>query len=213
MDFSLLEGAMASKSYGKIADICDDLMLHATSEGVFSQEGWPYAIHLLGHMYANDMNSARFLWKSIPSTIKESQPEIVAVWKIGQCLWTRNYAGVYEAIRGFDWTPQVLGLVMDFSESYTKRMFGLLVSAYSTISVADTAHFLGMTEEDATNYALQHGWSMDPASRMLTVKRQPVLTEQKLDPRLSRSLCHLGSSGTHPNLHTTRSRFPDQYLY
>ncbi|XXG59548.1 hypothetical protein AAC387_Pa04g1615 [Persea americana] len=30
MDFSLLEGAMASKSYGKIADICDDLMLHAS---------------------------------------------------------------------------------------------------------------------------------------------------------------------------------------
>ncbi|XXG59547.1 hypothetical protein AAC387_Pa04g1615 [Persea americana] len=30
-------------------------MLHATSEGVFSQEGWLYAIHLLGHMYANDM--------------------------------------------------------------------------------------------------------------------------------------------------------------
>ncbi|RWR97068.1 COP9 signalosome complex subunit 8 isoform X1 [Cinnamomum micranthum f. kanehirae] len=141
MDFSLLEGAMASKSYEKIADICDDLMLQAsssqnffinsslfaTSEGVFSQEGWPYAIHLLGHMYANDMNSARFLWKSIPSTIKESQPEIVAVWKIGQCLWTRNYAGVYEAIRGFDWTPQVLGLVMDFSGKLAFSLFSFFL--------------------------------------------------------------------------------------
>lgn len=43
--------------------------------------------------------------------------------------------------------------------------------------------------------ALQHGWSMDPASRMLTVKRQPVLTEQKLDPsklqRLTEYVFHL----------------------
>lgn len=44
--------------------------------------------------------------------------------------------------------------MFDCAESYTKRMFGLLVSAYSTISVADTAHFLGMTEEDATNCML-----------------------------------------------------------
>jgi hypothetical protein len=30
---------------------------------------------------------------------------------------------------------------------------------------------------------LQQGWTVDYASRMLTVKKQPVVTEQKLDPR------------------------------
>ncbi|KAF6157859.1 hypothetical protein GIB67_003759 [Kingdonia uniflora] len=34
-------------------------------------------------------------------------------------------------------------------ELYTKRMFELLVSAYSTISIEDTALFLGMNREDA----------------------------------------------------------------
>lgn len=60
-------------------------------------------------------NSARFLWKSIPLAIKDSQPELVAAWKIGQKLWIRDHGGVHEAIRGFDWSQQVQGLVAAFS--------------------------------------------------------------------------------------------------
>ncbi|XP_068663414.1 COP9 signalosome complex subunit 8-like isoform X2 [Aristolochia californica] len=182
MDFSLLNEALASKSYERVADFCDELMLQAAAQGIIFQNEWPYSIHLLGHLYINDVNSARFLWKSIPLPIKENQPEIVAVWKLGQRLWTRDYAGVHEAIRGFNWSADVLSFVVAFSEMYTKKMFDLLLSAYSTISVTDTALFLGMSEEDATNYALQHGWTVDPASQMLTVKKLPVVRKQKLDP-------------------------------
>ncbi|KAF8405929.1 hypothetical protein HHK36_008007 [Tetracentron sinense] len=138
MDFSLLKDAMASKSYAKIADICDELMLQAilllssssfdwvvicisfltsfcyleeieqvVSQGIAFQDDWPYTIHLLGHIYVDDVNSARFLWKSIPSSIKESQPEVLAAWRIGQRLWMRDYAGVHEALRGFDWSLEV----------------------------------------------------------------------------------------------------------
>ncbi|XP_043701931.1 COP9 signalosome complex subunit 8 [Telopea speciosissima] len=195
MDFSLIKGALESKSYGKIADICDELMLQVAAQGIAFQDEWPYAIHLLGHLYINDVNSARFLWKTITSAIKESKAEVVAAWTIGQRLWMRDYAGVYEAIRGFEWSPEAQGLVTAFSDLYTKRMFELLLSAYSTISVGDTALFLGMNEEDATNYALQHGWIVDSSSRMLTVKRQLIVTEQKLDPsklqRLTEYVFHL----------------------
>lgn len=42
---------------------------------------------------------------------------------------------------------------------------------------------------------LQHGWSVDPDSRMLTVKKQPVVKEQKIDPnklqRLTEYVFHL----------------------
>ncbi|OIW13614.1 hypothetical protein TanjilG_07956 [Lupinus angustifolius] len=74
-------------------------------------------------------------------------------------------------------------------------MFQLLLSAYSTISIHDTALFLGMNEDDATNYVLQQGWTVDHASKMLTVKKQPIVTEQKLDPsklqRLTEYVFHL----------------------
>ncbi|KAI4296285.1 hypothetical protein L6164_036254 [Bauhinia variegata] len=195
MDFSSLTAALASKSYEKVADICDNLILQVAAEGYAYQEEWPYAIHLLSHIYIDDINSARFLWKSIPPSIKENQPEVNAVWKIGQKLWTRDYGGVYEAIRRFDWSQELQGLVTAFSELYTKKMFHLLCSAYSTISVQDTALFLGMNEDDATNYVLQQGWAVDPASLMLTVKKQPTMTEQKLDPsklqRLTEYVFHL----------------------
>ncbi|XWS49661.1 hypothetical protein CRYUN_Cryun12cG0022500 [Craigia yunnanensis] len=195
MDFSVLNEALASKSFDKIADICDNLMLQVAAEGVPFQDEWPFAIHLLGHIYIDDINSARFLWKSIPPTIRESQPELVAAWKIGQKLWTRDYAGVYEAIRGFDWTQETQVLVASFSELYTKRMFELLLSAYSTISIQGAAQFLGMSEEDATNYVLQQGWTVDPASQMLTVTKQAIVREQKLDPgklqRLTEYVFHL----------------------
>nr|DAD40090.1 TPA_asm: hypothetical protein HUJ06_014413 [Nelumbo nucifera] len=47
-----------------------------------------------------------------------------------------------------------LSALYTFAELYTKRMFQLLMSAYSTISVRDTALFLGMNEEAATNCKL-----------------------------------------------------------
>ncbi|KAF5448577.1 hypothetical protein F2P56_029096 [Juglans regia] len=123
MDFSPLTEALASKSYEKIADICDNLLLQAAAEGVAYQDQWPYVIHLLGHFYVDDINSARFLWKSIPSEIKESQLELAAAWKIGQKLWTRDYGGVHEAIRGFDWSQEVQGLVAAFSGHQLKKNF------------------------------------------------------------------------------------------
>ncbi|KAH6766968.1 COP9 signalosome [Perilla frutescens var. hirtella] len=195
MDFSALNEALAFKSYDKVADICDTFMLQVASEGVSFHEEWPYAIHLIGHIYINDINSARFLWKKIPLSVKESQPEVSAAWKIGQRLWIKDYASVHEAIREFKWSPQCQGIVAAFSQLYTKRMFELLLSAYSTISIQDTALFLGMNEDDAANYVLQHGWTVDLTSRMLTVKKQTIATEQKLDPsklqRLTEYVFHL----------------------
>lgn len=42
---------------------------------------------------------------------------------------------------------------------------------------------------------LQQGWTVDPASQMLTVKKQPIVTEKKLDPsklqRLTEYVFHL----------------------
>ncbi|KAL0357124.1 UNVERIFIED_CONTAM: COP9 signalosome complex subunit [Sesamum calycinum] len=195
MDFSALTDALASESYDQIANICDTLMLQAASEGIAFRDDWPYAIHLLGHIYVNDINSARFLFKMIPSAVRERQPEVLAAWKIGQRLWTKDYCGVHEAIREFNWSPEAQSVVAAFSELYSKRMFELLLSAYTTISIQDTALFLGMNEDDAANYAVRQGWTMDPASQMLTVKKQAVATEQKLDPsklqRLTEYVFHL----------------------
>ncbi|RLM84484.1 COP9 signalosome complex subunit 8 isoform X1 [Panicum miliaceum] len=54
---------------------------------------------------------------------------------------------------------------------------------------------MGMSEEDATNYALENGWSLDASTKMLTVKKSKVQTNQKLDAsklqRLTECVFHL----------------------
>ncbi|KAG7547672.1 Proteasome component (PCI) domain [Arabidopsis suecica] len=195
MDLSPIKEALAVKSFDKIADICDNLMLQVASEGIDYHDDWPYAIHLLGYFYVDDCNSARFLWKTIPTAIKERKPEVVAAWKIGQKLWTHDYAGVYGAIRGYDWSQEAKDMVAAFSDPYTKRMFQLLLSAYSTITIHDLALFLGMTEDDAKTHVVENGWTVDATSQMVTVKKQAVKREQKVDSsklqRLTEYVFHL----------------------
>ncbi|KAB2000558.1 hypothetical protein ERO13_D12G215800v2 [Gossypium hirsutum] len=71
----------------------------------------------------------------------------------------------------------------------------LLLSAYSTTSIQDAAQFLEVSEEDATNYVLLHGWTVDPASQILTVTKKATVKWQKLDPdelqRLTEYIFHL----------------------
>ncbi|KAH9325820.1 hypothetical protein KI387_005998, partial [Taxus chinensis] len=149
MELPELRQAILSNHFHKIADICDELELQLAAQGIKDPEGWPYSIHLLGHIYMQDMNSARFLWRRMPSSVKEMLPEVVAIWKIGQCMWTHDHAGVHGALRGFNWSLEVQHIITALADNYTKKVFELLEAAYSTIRVADTAQFLGITEADA----------------------------------------------------------------
>ncbi|XP_045810201.1 COP9 signalosome complex subunit 8-like [Trifolium pratense] len=147
---------------------------------------------------AKKIDSARFLWKTIPSSIKESNPEVNAVWKIGQQLWLRNYAGVHEAIRGFEWGQGLQDFVAAFSgKHFAKSLISLvekIVLEFELGKNIDSHLFLAWLDFplhiQISNMkycmiadVLQQGWTVDYVSRMLTVKKQPVVTEQKLDPR------------------------------
>ncbi|OWM84935.1 hypothetical protein CDL15_Pgr027722 [Punica granatum] len=217
IDFSELREALSSQSYSKVADICDSLMLRVAAEGVPYQDEWPYALHLLGYLYVDDINSARFLWKSIPAAIKESQPELAAAWKVGQKLWTRDYAGVHEAVRGFDWSQETQGLVNSFLGVGARAIveIPLWVGMPGRMWLEKTCNddvYLSLvpigidgvscpTPEELHLHVdlgacldafvltwmiyadvLQQGWLVDPVSLMLTVKKPPVLKEQKLNP-------------------------------
>jgi hypothetical protein len=75
-----------------------------------------YGAQLAVYIIMNDLNNARFLWKRIHPDIKkvsfapsglvfsfcsfpllgadcspQGNPELAAIWRIGQNLWTRNY--------------------------------------------------------------------------------------------------------------------------
>ncbi|KAG8044818.1 hypothetical protein GUJ93_ZPchr0383g40537 [Zizania palustris] len=136
-------------------------------------------------------NSARFLWKSTPQETKDARPELAAVWRIGQCLWIRDYAGVYTTAQGFEWGPEMADFVAAFLEIYRKRIFQLMLL---------TLCFL---KQSCYNNAIQNGWSLDVTTKMLTVVKPKVKTNQKLD------VAFLSGKGSYFNVEYTSASDSD----
>ena len=118
-------------------------------------------------------NSARYLWRRIPPSVKAANVELVAVWRIGRALWSKNYAEVYSAIRDFSWSDPAKSLVQllegSFAtlslsierfaaehscaiaafvalsvESFRDATFSLLSKSYTAISLGDCCNYLGL---------------------------------------------------------------------
>ncbi|CAM6116277.1 unnamed protein product [Calypogeia fissa] len=180
--------AISARRFTELADLLDNLELETAAAGAAIPHDWPYTIHLLGHVVVDDLNSARFLWKRTPAVVKQNNAELTAAWKIVQCLWSHDHAAVHDALRGHDWSPDVQPVISAIAEDYSKRILKLLYTAYSTISVGDAASFLGMTENEVVNYTVQHGWTLDPLAKMLTVSPITSTVEQKTDASQLQSL-------------------------
>ncbi|KAJ7519797.1 hypothetical protein O6H91_20G055800 [Diphasiastrum complanatum] len=188
VSLSAIHDAQKAERFSDLANLCDNLDLELASKGGELPEDWPYVIHLLGHILVSDLNSARFLWKRIPASVKQNQPELLAAWKIGQCMWTHNYSGVHEALHNFEWSHDVRPVVGRIAEDYSGRIFRLLSTAYSTISVTDAASYLGLSINDTIIFTGKNGWGFDPSSQMLTVHPLVTTVEQKLDASNLQSL-------------------------
>ncbi|KAL2650202.1 hypothetical protein R1flu_018330 [Riccia fluitans] len=180
--------AIKLQRFTELADLLDNLELETAASGSGIPPEWPYAIHLLAHVVADDLNSARFVWKRMPAPVKQNNPELAAAWKIVKCLWNHEHAAVHEALRSYSWSPEVQQVVSAIAEDYSRKVLKLLYTAYSTISVSDAAGFLGMTEQEVINYTMQHGWTLDPVAKMLTVCPIVTTVEQKTDASQLQSL-------------------------
>jgi hypothetical protein len=108
-----------------------------------------YSAHLLTYLIENEIHSARFLWRRIPKKIKETDPELNAIWTIGQNVWNKKYTEIYQSAQAYNWSPGTVLFVQAFVEKFRERTFKLVSSAYSNISTADLATLLGLGEQDA----------------------------------------------------------------
>ncbi|XP_050975570.1 COP9 signalosome complex subunit 8 isoform X2 [Labeo rohita] len=67
-----------------------------------------YSQLLVLYLLHNDMNNARYLWKRIPQAIKAANPELAAIWAVGQRIWQRDFPGIYTAIAAYQWSENIL---------------------------------------------------------------------------------------------------------
>ncbi|BBM97811.1 COP9 signalosome complex subunit 8 [Marchantia polymorpha subsp. ruderalis] len=185
---SAVQEAIKAQRFADLAELLDTLELETAATGTGIPQDWPYTIHLLAHVVVGDLNSARFLWKRIPAPVKQNNLELIAAWKIVKCLWAHGHAAVHEALRSYSWSPEVQQVISAVAENYSQKMLKLLYTAYSTISVSDAAGCLGMTEQEVVSYTMQHGWTLDPVAKMLTVSPNVSSVEQKTDASQLQSL-------------------------
>ncbi|XP_052627623.1 receptor-like protein 33 [Lactuca sativa] len=70
---------MASRSYDKVTDICDQIMLQIASQGLAFQDEWSFDVHLLGHIYLNDLQLVAAGGNDINQCLDKETPMVLCL--------------------------------------------------------------------------------------------------------------------------------------
>ncbi|XP_014019352.1 COP9 signalosome complex subunit 8 isoform X1 [Salmo salar] len=152
------------ENYDKLLEQCETQELEAPG-GIATPQ--VYAQLLVLYLLHNDMNNARYLWKRIPQAIKSANPELTALWAVGQRIWQRDFPGIYSAIAAHQWSENILPVMEALRETTRRRAYGLVAQAYTSIMAEDFAAFVGYSVEEAVKGVVSQGWQADPATRMV----------------------------------------------
>ncbi|KAL4708066.1 hypothetical protein ACJJTC_009845 [Scirpophaga incertulas] len=118
-----------------------------------------YAQLLSIYIYQNDLCNAKFLWKRIPQNITSSNPELAAIWAIGQKLWKKDLAGTYHAIAAYNWSePEIASIMRSLEEKIRGRAFNLIGRSYSSISLDTIVAMTGLTREAVIHDCHDRKW-------------------------------------------------------
>uniref|UniRef100_A0A670HU03 COP9 signalosome subunit 8 n=1 Tax=Podarcis muralis TaxID=64176 RepID=A0A670HU03_PODMU len=106
MPVAVMAAAAASGALGyrKLLEQCETQELEAPG-GIATPP--VYAQLLALYLLHNDMNNARYLWKRIPPAIKSANPELGAIWSVGQRIWQRDFPGIYTTIGAHQWSESI----------------------------------------------------------------------------------------------------------
>ncbi|XP_068621468.1 COP9 signalosome complex subunit 8 [Battus philenor] len=130
-----------------------------------------YAQLLAIYLYQNDLCNAKFLWKRIPQNIVSSNPEIAAIWVIGQKLWKKDLAGTYQALTAYNWTEPIANIIRALEERVRERAFNLIGRSYSTISLDTVVSMTGLTNEAVIQICNDRKWELSEDG--VTIKPLP----------------------------------------
>ncbi|XP_027879359.1 COP9 signalosome complex subunit 8 isoform X3 [Xiphophorus couchianus] len=174
------------ENFDQLLDQCEAQELEAPG-GIATPQ--VYAQMLALYLLNNDMNNARYLWKRIPQAIKSANPELAAIWAVGQRIWQRDFPGIYTTIAAHQWSENILPVMealraemmkmmaillltmMLSTESSRQRAYSLVAQAYTSITAEDFAAFVGYSVEEAVKGVVSQGWQADPATRMVMPKK------------------------------------------
>merc|ERR1719334_2641647 len=127
------------------------------------------------------MPNAKFLWQRIPAPVKTASPELVAIWKVGEALWKREFPAVYVAAGAQEWADEeVRRLMAEVKRRTQTRALHLISQAYSSIKADELAAFIGQDTAEAIETITKLGWQADAPTRLVTPKKIPCAAQQPL---------------------------------
>ncbi|CAG11220.1 unnamed protein product [Tetraodon nigroviridis] len=97
------------ENFDKLLEQCETQELEAPG-GIATPQVYAQLLSL--YFLHNDMNNARYLWKRTPQAIKSANPYLAAIWTVGQCIWQRDFPGIYTAIAAFQWSENILPVMV-----------------------------------------------------------------------------------------------------
>jgi len=118
-----------------------------------------YSIYMIALFLCDDLNEARFLSKRIPIQHLQSDPLIISSYTLLRAVYTRNYQKIYTIFDSAPWSEEIYPLVVRFRDYFRHRTLVILSRAYTTISPALAAMYLGFpSEEKLSEYVEPKGW-------------------------------------------------------
>jgi len=167
-----LQQLIDANNWEQLISACEQFEFECSNEAPSPATLPFYGVQLFAYLFVNDLNSARFLWKRIPTEIKAALPEFANIWRIGQSMWKREYNNIYAAL-SINWPPAYQVLATKLLDQFRQRTFALLSRAYTSIRVNDAAVILGLSPADAIKATTQKGWQLEQATN--TLKPVPVV--------------------------------------
>ncbi|KPJ06517.1 COP9 signalosome complex subunit 8 [Papilio machaon] len=104
--------------------------------------------------------NAKFLWKRIPPNIISSNPEIAAIWTVGQKLWKKDLAGTYQALAIYNWTEPISNIIRALEERVRERALNLIGRSYSSISHNTMVSMTGLSNEAIAQICKERKWEI-----------------------------------------------------
>eukprot|EP00163_Fabomonas_tropica_P029645 TRINITY_DN6430_c0_g1_i1.p1 TRINITY_DN6430_c0_g1~~TRINITY_DN6430_c0_g1_i1.p1 ORF type:complete len:212 (+),score=9.88 TRINITY_DN6430_c0_g1_i1:202-837(+) len=150
---------------------CEEVELEAAREPAkfppTSRVDTVSTVQLALYLIQGDLNSARFLYKRLPPSVREKEVEIDALWRLGTVLWLRQDADIFtlepevrQGLPSSQWSEHIAPLVTRILQAVRERSLDVISRAYTNIQLADIARRTGMTTNDAATLVQSMGWQI-----------------------------------------------------
>lgn len=151
-----VSAAIANKSFDQIAAICETHEIEAADLDACGDS--LYSFQILGHLYNDDLNDARFCWKRVPESRRGGQ-ELGAVFPLLEALWRNDYKAFYAAAAAVQWPGDLGPLVLALRARVAAKAERLVEKAYTSIAIEEY--------EALTGQKPGKGWDVDATNKFL----------------------------------------------